>query len=171
MPSTQVQLRRGTTEEHSSFIGAVGEVTVDTSKRTLRVHDGVSTYGQELIASHAVQTLTNKTLTTPAVDKILSSTQAVTVGTSPAVVDSFSATTYRGAKYIITIENATNYSITEALVVHNGTTAYVSVYGDVVTNSDLGDFSCSLTDSTVNLMFTGTASGNSVKIFATYIII
>lgn len=35
----QVQLRRGTTSEHSSFTGAVGEVTVDTDKDTLIVHD------------------------------------------------------------------------------------------------------------------------------------
>jgi len=38
--ATQVQFRRGTTGEHSSFTGAVGEVTVDTTLDTLRVHDG-----------------------------------------------------------------------------------------------------------------------------------
>ena len=35
----QVQFRRGTTSEHGSFTGAVGEVTVDTDKDTLIVHD------------------------------------------------------------------------------------------------------------------------------------
>ena len=38
--ATQVQFRRGTTSEHSSFTGAVAEVTVDTTLDTLRVHDG-----------------------------------------------------------------------------------------------------------------------------------
>ena len=37
--STQIQFRRGTTSEHSSFTGAVGEVTVDTTKDTMVVHD------------------------------------------------------------------------------------------------------------------------------------
>lgn len=37
---TQVQHRRGTTAQHASFTGAVGEVTVDTDKKTLIVHDG-----------------------------------------------------------------------------------------------------------------------------------
>lgn len=36
----QVQLRRGTTAEHSSFTGAAGEVTVDTDKDVAVVHDG-----------------------------------------------------------------------------------------------------------------------------------
>ena len=38
--ATQVQFRRGTTSETGSFTGAVGEVTVDTDKDTVVVHDG-----------------------------------------------------------------------------------------------------------------------------------
>ena len=47
----QLQLRRGTTTEHSSFKGAVGEVTVDTSKNTLVLHDGVTAGGFPLTSS------------------------------------------------------------------------------------------------------------------------
>ena len=36
----QLQLRRGTTTEHASFTGAIGEVTVDTTLDTIVVHDG-----------------------------------------------------------------------------------------------------------------------------------
>lgn len=43
----QVQRRRGTTTEHASFTGAVGEITVDTTARSLRVHDGVKVGGYE----------------------------------------------------------------------------------------------------------------------------
>lgn len=43
--STQVQFRRGTTVETASFTGAVGEVTVDTSKKVAVVHDGVQAGG------------------------------------------------------------------------------------------------------------------------------
>jgi len=48
----RVQLRRGTTTEHNSFIGAVGEVTVDTTKDVPVVHDGV-TVGGHPVASKA----------------------------------------------------------------------------------------------------------------------
>ena len=40
MSNIQVQFRRGTTSQHSSFAGAVGEVTVDTDLDTLMVHTG-----------------------------------------------------------------------------------------------------------------------------------
>lgn len=43
--SKQVKWRRGTTEEHSTFIGAAGEVTVDTSRNTTVVHDGFTLGG------------------------------------------------------------------------------------------------------------------------------
>lgn len=43
--STQVQFRRGTTFETASFVGAVGEVTVDTSKQVVVVHNGVTPGG------------------------------------------------------------------------------------------------------------------------------
>ena len=46
--SVEVRLRRGTANQHSSFTGALGEVTVDTSTNTLRVHDGVTAGGHIL---------------------------------------------------------------------------------------------------------------------------
>ena len=46
--ATQLQLRRGTTSETGSFTGAVGEVTVDTTKDTLVVHDGSTAGGHEV---------------------------------------------------------------------------------------------------------------------------
>ena len=45
----QVQLRRGTTTQHSTFTGAVGEVTVDTTKDTVVVHDGSTAGGVPLL--------------------------------------------------------------------------------------------------------------------------
>jgi hypothetical protein len=48
MPNIQVKLRRGTTAQHGSFTGAEGEVTVDTDKDTVVVHDGSTAGGHEL---------------------------------------------------------------------------------------------------------------------------
>ena len=44
----QLQLRKGTATEHNTFTGAVGEVTVDTTNKTLRVHDGSTVGGTRL---------------------------------------------------------------------------------------------------------------------------
>ena len=53
----QIQLRRGTTTEHNTFKGAVGEVTVDTDKKTLVVHDGVTAGGTVLAKVSEVPSL------------------------------------------------------------------------------------------------------------------
>ena len=47
--ATQVQFRRGTTAEHSGFKGADGEVTVDTSLKTVVVHDALTNGGIPLL--------------------------------------------------------------------------------------------------------------------------
>lgn len=70
--STEVRWRRGTTGEHASFTGANGEVTVDTTKKTLVVHDGVTPGGWPIgtsggatntVNSIAALRLLNKTTT------------------------------------------------------------------------------------------------------------
>jgi hypothetical protein len=45
MSNIQVQLRRGTTAQHGSFTGAQGELTVDTDKNALVLHDGATAGG------------------------------------------------------------------------------------------------------------------------------
>lgn len=44
-----LKLRRGTTTQHNTFTGAEGEVTVDTTKDTLVVHDGATAGGFALL--------------------------------------------------------------------------------------------------------------------------
>jgi hypothetical protein len=61
--ATILQLRRGTTVQHSTFTGAVGEVTVDTTKDTVVVHDGTTAGGKplatEAYVTSAIQTKDN----------------------------------------------------------------------------------------------------------------
>lgn len=52
--STAVQLRRGTTVQHSTFTGAEGEITVDTTKETAVVHDGATAGGFPLLKEAAI---------------------------------------------------------------------------------------------------------------------
>ena len=51
--ATQVQFRRGTTGQHSAFIGAVGEVTVDTEKKVVCIHDATTAGGFPLLKEDA----------------------------------------------------------------------------------------------------------------------
>jgi hypothetical protein len=53
MAAFAMQLRRGTTSEHSTFTGLVGEITVDTTKDTIVVHDGSTVGGIPLAKESA----------------------------------------------------------------------------------------------------------------------
>ena len=62
---TILQFRRGTTTQNNALTGSAGEVSIDSTLGTIRVHDGSTAGGSEIVARTATQTLTNKTLTTP----------------------------------------------------------------------------------------------------------
>lgn len=51
---TQIQWRRGTTAQTSSFTGASAEITVDITKNTVVVHDGVTPGGYPLALESAI---------------------------------------------------------------------------------------------------------------------
>ena len=46
---TQIQLRRGTDTQNAGFTGLAGEVTVNNTRKSLHVHDGVTAGGAELL--------------------------------------------------------------------------------------------------------------------------
>lgn len=47
--TTQVQFRRGTATENNAFTGLEGELSVNTTNYALRVHDGSTQGGYELM--------------------------------------------------------------------------------------------------------------------------
>ena len=62
MPNYTVQLRRGTAAEHSSFTGAAGEVTVNTTRNSVHVHDGSTAGGTELATKASVDNLSSNSI-------------------------------------------------------------------------------------------------------------
>ena len=76
MPNIQVKLRRGTTAQHAGFTGAEGEVTVDTDKDTVVVHDGSTAGGHELRKKS--DTIAGSEIDNDAVDTAQIATGAVT---------------------------------------------------------------------------------------------
>mgnify|MGYP003424687940 CR=1 FL=1 len=57
--SRQIQMRRGTADEHNNFTGAIGEITDDTTKNTIRVHDGKTAGGTALAKESDIPDLSN----------------------------------------------------------------------------------------------------------------
>jgi|TARA_B100000902_G_scaffold19660_1_gene23570 hypothetical protein len=48
-----VQFRRGTTAQNNAFTGSVGELSINTTTNTIRVHDGSTAGGHELMKADA----------------------------------------------------------------------------------------------------------------------
>ncbi len=53
-----VQQYRGTTDQHQAYTGPIGEITVDTTKKTAVVHDGATPGGHPLMREDAPDELT-----------------------------------------------------------------------------------------------------------------
>jgi hypothetical protein len=80
------------------------------------------------------------------------------VDSASEVLDSFAHASYRGAKYYISINNAskTEVSNMEALVVHDGGNAFITTYGTVNSGSnDLVTLTAAINGSNVELSATG----------------
>ena len=106
--ATQVQFRRGTTAEHSGFKGADGEVTVDTSLKTVVIHDAIKNGGFPVLRQDGSNSQFERGSTTncalkfagdfntgiisPAADEIA----LVTGGSSRLTIDSSGAATFTG---------------------------------------------------------------------------
>jgi hypothetical protein len=83
--STQIQRRKGTTAEHSTFTGAEAELTVDTTKDTVVVHDGATTGGRPLLREDQANLPTSVTngISVPSANNVAISTN----GTGRLFVD------------------------------------------------------------------------------------
>ena len=59
----------------------------------------------------------------------------------------------------------TNYHAIELLLIHDGTTANLVQYAEVVTTSSLGTFDASITTGVLNLLFTpASATATTIKV-------
>ena len=144
---TAVQFRRGTTAQNNSFTGAAGELSVDTTLGTIRVHNGSTAGGNTLATIDAVQTLTNKTLTSPTITSptvsgTFSSTGLINT-TGNIICASISAGTFVGLSSQSINQDASNVIVTTSFVnvaVNGSNVAAFSATGFIV-GIDSGDTS------------------------------
>jgi hypothetical protein len=119
------------------------------------ITDALSTSGNEVLP------LVNADVT--------SASLTTSTTTTNQVVDSFSSTIYRTAKYLIQANFGTSYHSSEALMIHNGTTASLVVYGDVMTGSSLMTLDAEVSDGNVRLLATPANADTTIKVVRTSI--
>ena len=93
--------------------------------------------------------------------------------TTNTVVDQFNPATYRTAKYIISASGDDGYQSVETLLVHDGTTAYITIYGSVCSNvsADIVELSSNINgvSGNVSVYATSNSANALVNVVASYI--
>jgi hypothetical protein len=164
------------------FVGGVVQdpvthYTLDGGAQTITFVQAIPLGTQVVVMAQAIAAVPYIEAGSLTTDKLASNVKVFTqsgstaTGTGGDVVDTFSATTYRSAKYVISVDNgAGEYETREALVVHDGTNAYITEYAIVYTGSGmLGDATVQMNGGNVELVYTANAAGTSVKVISTYI--
>jgi hypothetical protein len=95
-------------------------------------------------------------------------TQALT-DTNATVVDSWSATTYSTAKYIVQMKNGSDIEVLEVLVTVDGNdNVYLTEYADIVSNASIGTTDADFSGGDVRLKVTA-SNNTTVKVHKTLI--
>ena len=93
-----------------------------------------------------------------------------TAGTSATTIDTFSASTYTAAKYVIQMKKGTDIEVIEMLVAIDGSNnVYVTEYANVQSNGELGTTNAVYDGGNVLLQVTAAAADTAVKVSKTYI--
>ena len=100
----------------------------------------------------------------------LTGSATATAGTSATTIDTFSATTYTAAKYVIQMKKGSDIEVIEMLVAVDGANnVYVTEYADVISNAQLGTTDAVYSAGDVLLQVTAAAADTAVKVSKTYI--
>lgn len=155
----QIQLRQGTTTEHGTFTGAVGEVTVDTDKKTVVVHDGTTVGGTVLAKVSEVPSLVPQATETEAGKAKIATTAIAQAGVNdtdfitPLKLKSvaFGAAQSSKSKTLIsgtTYTNTTNKPITLSVAMNGSSGAPASITVNnflLFSTTSLNLYSCGFT--------------------------
>lgn len=96
------------------------------------------------------------------VDSQIASGNTTLSTVSQTVIDTFSASTYRSAKYLVQItDNVSNYyHVTELMFIWNGSSVQKIEYAVVTTAGELGTFDADINSGNVRLLLTATDSNS-----------
>ena len=159
----------------SSFVGnltgdVTGDVTGNADTATLAttatyaVNAGLATEATYAITAGVSTNVNGGIATVTSLvlpEGLISSGVTTTTTTSESSLDSFSASSYRSAKYQIQITQGSSYNITEVSLVHDGSDSYGTEYGTVRTGISLASFNTDIDGGNVRLLATPASSSST----------
>ena len=110
-------------------------------------------------------TVTGTTTTTNIKTNGILSNRANVSVTSATVIDEFTPATYRSAKYQVQMTSGTSYHTIEIMVLHDGTTVFMTQYDELFTGPvSLGQFDAGISLGNLNLLLTPTNAVTTIKL-------
>ena len=139
----QFQLRSGTTAQHGSFTGAEGEVTYDTNKKTIVVHDGTTVGGTVLAKVSEVPSLVPQ-----ATEAVAGKAKIATTAIAKAGTNDTDIITAKKLHDVLNANGSAPMYACRAWVNFNGTgTPTIRASGNVssITDNGVGDYTINFT--------------------------
>ena len=137
--------------------GTAGTAFTPTQAMTLDVSGNLSVLGTVGVNTSSI---------------LASATFTSSTTTANQIIYSVPTATYRSAKLMVQMTSGTSYQVTELLIIHDGTNAFMTQYGDIATTgTSLGTFDSSITSGNLNLLFTPTNAATTVKLSSSLIVL
>ena len=137
--------------------GTAGTTFTPTQTMTLDVSGNLSVLGTVGVNTSSI---------------LASATFTSSTTTANQIIYSVPTATYRSAKLMVQMTSGTSYQVTELLIIHDGTNAFMTQYGDIATTgTSLGTFDSSITSGNLNLLFTPTNAATTVKLSSSLIVL
>ena len=147
-----------------SITGTANQITASASTGAITLS------GPQDLHSGATPSFSGVTVGSVTLTDALIGTAIATASDSATTIDSWSATTYSSAKYIVQMKKGGDIEVIEVLVTVDGSNnVYLTEYADVISNAVLGTTNAVYSGGNVLLQVTGTAADTSVKVHKTYI--
>ena len=130
------------------------------SKPDIDGDDGV--FDGNITASGNIKAGGNLELTASSAGDLLK-TKFVQMTNSSSVIDTFNTASFRSVKYVLQVTSASNYQVSEMLVLHHNSTASNTEYAQINSGLNLINFSTDVNNSNVRLNANGSFISCSVR--------
>jgi len=154
-----------------SIAGTADQITASASTGavTLSLPQSIASTSSPTFAGLSVGTGSLTAGSVTLTDALIGTATTSLSTTSATVVDTWSATSYSSAKYVVQMKNGNDIEVLEVLVtVDANNNVYITEYADVISNLQIGTTDADYSGGNVRLLVTST-NGTTVKVHKTLI--
>jgi hypothetical protein len=122
-----------------------------------------------LVTARGTLSATDANIGNLIVNNYVSGKSPVTI-TTDTVIDAFPVNDYRSAKYTMRVNSDAGYQAVEVLLVHDGSSSFVTIYGSISSiGRDIVSLSTDIDSGNVRLLGTTADTNTTVKLLGTYV--